>query len=93
MSSDLLRRLVDVTSLPPSGVDVDTLLVAFTQMFEARQALLETVGPASADTPHARALLVELAARDAAWASALAAALDTVGAARQNANRLRTYAR
>lgn len=93
MSLELLRRLVEVTELPPAGADVDTLLATFTSMFDEREQLIASLGPARADSTEARALVNELTTRDAAWAKALAAALESVGAARQNANQLRKYAR
>lgn len=94
MTVGLLRRLVELTELPPQDGDVDALLAAFSAMYEARQELLAGISRRpSADCEEARALVNELAARDAAWASALAAALESVGTARRNASRLRTYAR
>lgn len=93
MTIDRLRRLLELTTLPPEGDDVDALLAAFTAMYEARRRVLEEATGPRDDSPEARALLAELAARDAAWASALAIALERVGAARQNASKLRSYTR
>lgn len=94
MTVELLRQLVDATVLPPPDGDVDALLAAFAAMYEARQELLAAASPPVAvDCEEGRTLVTELAARDAAWTSALASALDAVGTARRNANRLRTYAR
>ncbi len=94
MTIMLLRQLVELTELPPEDGDVEALLTAFTAMYEARQVLLAGAPRrASPNCEEARTLVAELAARDAAWASALAAALESVGTARRNASRLRTYAR
>lgn len=79
--------------MPPEGDDVDALLTAFTAMYEARRRVLEEATGPRDDSPEARALCTELAARDAAWARALALALDRVGAARHNASKLRSYTR
>lgn len=93
MTSATLHRLVELTTLPPEGDDVEALLTAFTAMYEARRRVLEEAAGPRDDSPEARALVAELAARDAAWASALAVALERVGAARQNASKLRSYTR
>lgn len=93
MTAATLRRLVEMTVLPPEDGDVDALLDAFTTMFEARRRIIEESSDPVEDTPDARALVNELAVRDAAWASALARALEAVGAIRRNASRLRSYAR
>lgn len=94
MTVGLLRRLVELTVLPPPDGNVEVLLAAFTAMYDARQELIAGLPRrATANCEEARTLVAELAARDAAWASALARALESVGTARRNASRLRTYAR
>ena len=93
MTADTLRRLLELTPLPPDGDDVDALVAAFTTMYEARQRVLaEARGPVD-DSADARAAVHELAKRDAAWATALTSAFERNGAARRNASRLRSYAR
>lgn len=93
MSVAILHELVALTPPPPDTADPDTLLAAFHAMYAARQALLLTITTPLADTDEARQLVVELAARDAAWERALLASRDAIGAARANTSRLRGYAR
>lgn len=93
MTAATLRRLVELTVLPPEDGDVEALLDAFTAMYEARRRIIEDSDGPVEDTPDARELVNELAVRDAAWETALARALETVGTIRRNASRLRSYAR
>jgi hypothetical protein len=93
MSLALLQQLVELTPLPPATHDADELLVAFKAMYEARQPLLSQLRPPIENTPEARAAIDELSARDAAWEQALVRTRTSIGTARQNTSRLRTYAR
>lgn len=93
MSTALLREAVELTALPPATSDVDELLAAFNAMYAARHAVVAALVLPLEDTEETRALVCELASRDAAWSQALTSALATVGAARRNAGRLRSYAR
>ncbi len=93
MSAALLREIVDLTPLPPATSDVDELLAAFNAMYAARHVALASLPVPLEDTEETRALVCELASRDAAWSQTLSAALATVGSARKNAGRLRSYAR
>lgn len=88
----ILRELVALTRTPPDG-DADVVLAAFDEMFEARQQVLERIEGRLADTEENRALVRELATRDAAWEAALDAARTAVGVARTNTSKLRGYAR
>lgn len=93
MSAHVLREVVALTALPPETSDVDELLAAFNAMYAARRTLTSSLTVPLEDTEETRALVCEIASRDAAWGRALSSALATVGAARQNAGRLRSYAR
>lgn len=89
----VLRDLLAVTPVPPEGADADTVIAAFDAMFEQRQQLLADITERLANTEENRALVRELADRDAGWERALMAARDAVGAARSGTTRLRSYAR
>jgi hypothetical protein len=91
VTTEVLHQLIELTTSPPETTDVDELLRAFATMFDARQRLLDQPGLAFEDSPEARALARELAARDAEWERALAVARDAIGAVRQNTSRLRAY--
>jgi hypothetical protein len=93
MTIGLLRRLLSLTGMPPEDGDIERLLTEFEAMHEARKAILEGMTSRLEPSQEADTMVKELDARDAAWASALARALDTVGAARQNVGRLRSYGR
>jgi hypothetical protein len=93
MTFDLLRELIAATPMPPEGADADALLAAFDTMFEARQHLLLQITARLVDSDENRALVRELAVRDAAWEQALTAARAAVGAARSGNKALRSYAR
>lgn len=93
MSLDTLKQLVELTALPPVEADPDELLVAFGEMYLARQQLLVSLTEPLPDTEETRTLVAELAARDAAWEIALVSSRDAIGSARRNTTRLRTYAR
>lgn len=93
MSVDTLKQLVELTPAPPVTSDPDDLLVAFGEMYQARQALLCAMTHPLPDTEETRALIAELAARDAAWELVLTASRDAIGSARRNTTKLRTYAR
>jgi hypothetical protein len=90
--SEILRELLALTPVPPEG-DADVVLRAFDAMFEARQQVLVRMQHRLPDTEENRALVRELAARDAAWETALRQARDAVGVARTNTTKLRGYAR
>jgi hypothetical protein len=93
VSAHVLREVVALTALPPETSDVDELLAAFNAMYAARQTLAVSLTLPLDDTEETRALVCEIASRDAAWSRALSTALASVGAARRNASRLRSYAR
>lgn len=93
MNTEILREVVELTALPPDTSNVDELLAAFNAMYAARHAVAEALVLPLESTEETRTLVCELASRDAAWSQALTSALSTVGAARQNASRLRSYAR
>ena len=93
MSVEMLQKLVDLTAAPPVTSDPDELLVAFGEMYLARQEVIVSLTQPMPDTPETRALLAELATRDAAWEVALAASRDLIGSSRRNTTKLRTYAR
>ncbi|NVB79228.1 MAG: hypothetical protein HOV81_12575 [Kofleriaceae bacterium] len=93
MSAALLREVVELTPLPPATTDVDELLAAFNTMYDTRRIAIAGLPVPLEDTEETRTLVCELASRDAAWSKALSDALATVGAARRNAGRLRSYAR
>lgn len=86
----LLTRLLELTPPPPDPVDPDQLIAAAAAMMEARSALLATAG--SVVGTAAGTLVAELAARDAAWHGALAAAQQRVGKQRMGTAKLRHYA-
>jgi len=92
MSLATLKQLVDVTAAPPVTSDPDELLVAFGEMYLSRQELLDTLS-AVPDTEESRALVAELAARDAVWEAAMVASRDAIGSSRRNTTRLRVYAK
>lgn len=89
---DVLRVLVALTPMPPEG-DPEVVLAAFDEMFAARHDILQRVQGTLPDTEENRALVQELAKRDAAWVAALDAARTAVGIARTNTTKLRGYAR
>jgi hypothetical protein len=89
---DILRELLALTPLPPEG-DAETVLVAFDAMFDARQQVLVRITGKLGDTEENRAMLCELAARDAAWERVLTSTRAAVGAARSGTKALRSYAR
>ena len=91
--SAILRELIEVTPMPPEAADADTVIATFEAMFGARQELLGRIGDRLADTDENRALVRELAVRDAAWEQVLTLARDAVGVARSGTKRLRGYAR
>jgi hypothetical protein len=93
MTLACLRQLLEITPLPPRGADVDALLASFEAVYAAREVVLAGAGPVTIESPEAQELLFELARRDEAWAAALSEALSSVGTARQNLGRLRSYAR
>jgi hypothetical protein len=93
VNAEILREVVELTALPPDTSDVDELLAAFNAMYAARNAVASTLVLPLENTEETRTLVCELASRDAAWSHVLTSALATVGAARQNASRLRRYAR
>ncbi|MGE0399520.1 MAG: hypothetical protein AB7T06_22590 [Kofleriaceae bacterium] len=92
MTSELLRELLAVTPMPPTG-DADAIIAAFEAMFEARQQILVRITDKLPDTDENRAVLRELWVRDEAWEHALGAARDAVGVARSGTKQLRGYAR
>lgn len=91
--TELLRELVALTVEPPVDVEIEDLLAAFEAMYAARQAALSRVSGKFADTPENRALLEELAARDAQWEQAILLGREAVGEVRVRATKLRGYAR
>jgi len=93
MSLEVLQQLVELTVTPPATSDPDELLVAFGEMYLARQELIVQLTAPLPDSAEARALVAELAARDASWEVALVASRDAIGSARRNTTKLRTYAR
>jgi len=92
VSVEILKQLVDLTAAPPVTSDPDELLVAFGEMYLARQELLASL-TGLPDNDETRALVIELAARDAVWEIALVASRDQIGSSRRNTTKLRTYAR
>ncbi|MFN0249712.1 MAG: hypothetical protein ACKV2T_22715 [Kofleriaceae bacterium] len=93
MTAELLRELVELTPLPPQTADVEELLRAFTEMFEARQTWIDAHPPTALETDEARAIAREVSARNEAWQRALRAASNAIGQSRHNATRLRAYHR
>jgi hypothetical protein len=90
--ADILRELLALTPPPPAG-DPETVLAAFEAMFDARQDLLLGVEGRLPDTDENRAIVRELAQRDAMWETALEGARTAVGVARTRTSKLRGYAR
>ncbi|HEY4176528.1 MAG TPA: hypothetical protein VGM90_06845 [Kofleriaceae bacterium] len=93
MSVDRLQALIDLTPAPPATTDPDELIAAFEAMYVARQAVLTTIQEKFPDTTEVRLLVAELAARDAAWETALLVRKDALARARRNTTKLRGYAR
>lgn len=89
----MLRELAELTPLPPSTADADELLLAFAEMVDARQQWIDDHPPITPLTEDARAIVLEIAARDEAWQHALGVARDAIGQSRHNATRLRAYHR
>ncbi len=82
-----LQKLLEATPYPPETTDIGQLLAAAEVMVRARTQILKAAVPGETDP----ALRAELAARDEAWRTALAAALRVVGDQRIAVRRLRSY--
>ncbi|HEY4057130.1 MAG TPA: hypothetical protein VGM39_11005 [Kofleriaceae bacterium] len=93
MTVDILQTLIDMTPAPPATTDPDEFIAAFEAMYAARQAVLITIQERFPDTAEVRLLAAQLAARDAAWETALVERRDALGRARRNTTKLRGYAR
>lgn len=93
MSIDVLHALIDLTPPPPATNDADEFIAAFETMYAARQAVLTSIQEKFPDTSEVRLLVAELAARDAAWETALIERRDALGRARRNTTKLRGYAK
>ena len=86
----LLLDLLAATPEPPAA-DVDDLLEAFARMIDARQALIDLPCTPLAVGPGDRALIDELARRDAGRQRALDQAHRKLGAQRVAATKARAY--
>ena len=91
MASDLLEQLLDATPYPPADLDADALLAALEAMLACRQEISNGMRGLlidGVDPPGVR----ELAARQDAWQTALAAAMERVREQRIGTTKLRAYA-
>jgi hypothetical protein len=86
----VLERLLAATPLPPTECEIEELIAKFTAMHEARQRIIEELGPVTG--PIDPALKAELVDRHARWQAALEAATRLVHAQRRGIRQMRSYA-
>lgn len=82
-----LAALLAATPMPPADGDIDAACRA---MIEARQQIIDSLTDFKV-APEERALVDELALRDAAWQVALARAQHMIGDQRIASRKLRAY--
>lgn len=91
--TELLRRLLQATPLPPASDDLDVVLEAFQVAHAGRQSVLDELrAPLGISSDHDRELVREICARQDAWRDALAAAQRALVDQRIGAGQLRHYA-
>jgi hypothetical protein len=86
----LLAELLAATPVPPAQASAAELVRAANAMVAARAAILAAHPDVRGDADPAQ--LAELEARNAAWATAVAATRDEVGLTRTRAAKARAYA-
>ena len=90
---DILERMLAATPFPPAAADAEVLVIAVAEMLAIREGLLvELEAAVTQATPAEQALAHEILARDLAWAAAVTAARDELGAQRVGTSQLRRYA-
>ncbi len=89
----ILERMLAMTPFPPAELDAEELIATVAGMLGIREPLLAELEEADTrPTAEEQALAHEILARDLAWAAAITAARDAIGATRVGAGQLRRYA-